>query len=112
MSYDIPYDEWAFNDNMTIWPWRGTRSCPRDGTIFLVWRDCDRRVRNASIDENGKWHLWPNGSGVLYMPDVLPDYWMPWPDGPDEFAKMAAAKGDLSTVAVLTAKFNRKNASE
>lgn len=92
MSQDIPYEQWAFNDNKPKGPWRGTRSCPRDGTIFLIWRDCDLRVRNASIDENGKWHIWPDSQHFgVYMPDKLPDYWMPWPDSPDVFAKMAAA---------------------
>jgi len=91
MSDDMAYEEWAFNDNAAKGPWRGTRNVPRDGTIFLVWRDCDQRVRNASIDENGKWHMWPNSAGGVYMPDKLPDYWMPWPDSPETFAKMAAA---------------------
>jgi hypothetical protein len=91
MSYDIPYEQWAFNDKPPKGPWRGTRSCPRDGTIFLVWRDADQRVRNASISENGKWHLWPNYGGEVYKADALPDYWMPWPESPDAYAKMAQA---------------------
>jgi hypothetical protein len=85
MSEDIAYEKWAFTDHAPRGPWQGTRNCPRDGTIFLIWRNADQRVRCASISENGKWNMWCDGVGVLYKPEALPDYWMPWPDAPETF---------------------------
>ena len=86
MSEDIPYEKWAYNDNPPRGPWRGTRSCPRDGTRFLVWRDFDQRTHIAAISERGTWSI-----HTKYHPEVVPDYWMPCPDSPETFAAMAAA---------------------